>query len=149
MKHFKFPLEKILDYRKNIEDKKAEALYQSRTKKKDEEDILELIEEEKKNILKEDKREDSNTLNELTITSDYLNQLNNEIEKSENRIKDADKEVDKKLIDLKEASIEKKAVEKLREKKLMEHKTQLKKGERKQIDEIANRTHKIKGNGKS
>ena len=79
----------------------------------------------------------------------YLNQLNNEIEKSENRIKDADKEVDKKLIDLKEASIEKKAVEKLREKKLMEHKTQLKKGERKQIDEIANRTHKIKGNGKS
>jgi len=149
MKHFKFPLEKILDYRKNIEDKKAEALYQSRTKKKDEEDILELIEEEKKSILKEDKREDSNTLNELTISSDYLNQLNNEIEKSENRIKDADKEVDKKLIDLKEASIEKKAVEKLREKKLMEHKTQLKKGERKQIDEIANRTHKIKGNGKS
>ena len=149
MKHFKFPLEKILDYRKNIEDKKAEALYQSRTKKKDEEDILELIEEEKKNILKEDKREDSNTLNELTISSDYLNQLNNEIKKSENRIKDADKEVDKKLIDLKEASIEKKAVEKLREKKLIEHKTQLKKGERKQIDEIANRTHKIKGNGKS
>ncbi len=149
MKHFKFPLEKILDYRKNIEDKKAEALYQSRTKKKDEEDILELIEEEKKSILKEDKREDSNTLNELTISSDYLNQLNNEIEKSENRIKDADKEVDKKLIDLKEASIEKKAVEKLREKKLMEHKTQLKKGERKQIDEIANRAHKIKGNGKS
>ena len=144
MKHFKFPLEKILDYRKNIEDKKAEALYQSRTKKKDEEDILELIEEEKKSILKEDKREDSNTLNELTISSDYLNQLNNEIEKSENRIKDADKEVDKKLIDLKEASIEKKAVE-----KLMEHKTQLKKGERKQIDEIANRAHKIKGNGKS
>ena len=77
MKHFKFPLEKILDYRKNIEDKKAEALYQSRTKKKDEEDILELIEEEKKSILKEDKREDSNTLNELTISSDYLNQLNN------------------------------------------------------------------------
>ena len=31
----------------------------------------------------------------------------------------------------------------------MEHKTQLKKGERKQIDEIANRAHKIKGNGKS
>ena len=52
MKHFKFPLEKILDYRKNIEDKKAEALYQSRTKKKDEEDILELIEEEKKKYIK-------------------------------------------------------------------------------------------------
>ena len=149
MKHFKFPLEKILGYRKNIEDKKAEALYQSRIKKKDEEDILELIEEEKQNMLKGNERKKSNTLNQLTISSDYLNQLNNDIEKSENKIKDADKEVDEKLTDLKEASIDKKAVEKLRERKLIEHKAQLKKGEKKQIDDIANRTHKLKGNGKS
>ena len=81
------------------------------------------------------------TLNQLNIFTHYLLQLNDLIEKGEERVLDADTEVENKLDHLKKASREKKSVEKLRERKLGEHKTLEKREERKQTDEIANRSN--------
>ena len=143
-KQFKFPLEKVLDYRKNIENKKAEALNKIKIKKKSEEEILELIKKEKHIMLEDSKKIKKSDLNQLTISSNYLNQLNDKIKESQNRIKDVVKEVDQKLFDLKEASVDKRVVEKLKEKKLVEHKNLIKKFENKKNDDVASRIHKQK-----
>ena len=89
------------------------------------------------------------TLNQLNISTDYLLQLNAQIEKGEERVLDADTEVENKLEHLIEASKNKKVVEKLRERKLGEHKILEKKVERKQADEIANLNNINKRENKS
>jgi len=143
-KQFRFPLEKILDYKKNIEDIKAGELNRSREKKKKEEDKLKYIEDKKEEILIENDSQENMTINQLNIATDYLFQLNDQIEKGTAKVLDADTEVDNKLDNLNEASKDKKAVEKLRERKLSEHKIFKKKVERKKTDEIANRSNQIK-----
>ena len=139
-KQFRFPLEKVLDYKKNIEDLKAGELNHSRGKKKKEEEKLKSIEEKKQDTIIEDGSRKNMTLNQLNISTDYLLQLNAQIEKGEERVLDADTEVENKLEHLIEASKNKKVVEKLRERKLGEHKILEKKVERKKTDEIANRS---------
>ena len=148
-KQFRFPLEKVLDYKKNIEDLKAGELNHSRGKKKKEEEKLKSIEEKKQDTIIEDGSRKNMTLNQLNISTDYLLQLNAQIEKGEERVLDADTEVENKLEHLIEASKNKKVVEKLRERKLGEHKILEKKVERKQADEIANRNNINKRENKS
>ena len=143
-KQFRFPLEKVLDYKKNIEDLKAGELNRSREKKKIEEDKLKYIEDKKEETLIENDSQGNMTINQLNITTDYLFQLNDQLEKGTARVLDADTEVENKLGNLNEASKDKKAVEKLRERRLSEHKILKKKIERKKTDEIANRTNQIK-----
>jgi len=143
-KQFRFPLEKVLDYKKNIEDLKAGELNRSRKKKRKEEDKLKYIEDKKEGILIENDSQGNMTINQLNIATDYLLQLNDQLEKGAARVLDADTEVDNKLDNLNEASKNKKAVEKLRERKLSEYKILKKKVERKKTDEIANRSDQIK-----
>ena len=143
-KQFRFPLEKVLDYKKSIEDLKAGELNRSRDKKKTEEDKLKYIEDKKEEILIENDSQGNITINQLNITTDYLFQLNDQLEKGTARVLDANTEVENKLDNLNEASKDKKAVEKLRERKLSEHKILNKKVEIKKTDEIANRTDQIK-----
>ena len=139
-KQFRFPLEKVLNYKKNIEDLKAGELNRSREKKTKEEEKLKSIEEKKQDILIGDGSRENMTLNQLNISTDYLLQLNDQIDKGEERVLDAGTEVENKLDHLNEASQDKKAVEKLRDRKLGEHKILEKKVERKKADEIANRS---------
>jgi len=143
-KQFRFPLEKVLDYKKNIEDLKAGELNRSRKKKKEEEDKLKYFVDKKEEILIENDSQGNMTINQLNIATDYLLQLNDQLEKGAARVLDADTEVDNKLDNLNEASKNKKAVEKLRERKLREHNIMKKKVERKTTDEIANRSEQIK-----
>ena len=103
-------------------------------------EILKSIEEKKQDILIEDGSRGNMTLNQLNISTDYLLQLNDQIDKGEERVLDAGTEVENKLDHLNEASKDKKAVEKLRDRKLGEHKILKKKVERKKTDEIANRS---------
>ena len=84
------------------------------------------------------------TINQLNIATDYLLQLNDQLEKGTAKVLDADAKVENKLDNLNEASKNKKAVEKLRERKLREHNIMKKKVERKTTDEIANRSEQIK-----
>ena len=144
-KQFRFPLEKVLKYKKKIEDIKAEELNHSREKKKYEEEKLENIEKKKQNILIGDDSRKKMTLNQLNISTDYMLQLNDQIEKGEDRVLDADTKVEENLGHLNEASKDKKAVEKLRERKFSEDRVIEKRVERKQTDEIANRVNLTKG----
>jgi len=136
-KPFVFPLEKVLDYRKKIEHQKTEALSQSRKKKKELEKNLENIEDKKQIIINGNHKE--LTINQLSISTDYLTQINEDIEGEEHQINVAEKEIENRLGKLKSASKEKKAVEKLKERKFDEHKKNMKKLDRKKTDEIANR----------
>ena len=72
-------------------------------------------------------------------------ELNDQIEKREERVLDAGTEVENKLDHLNEASKDKKAVENLRERKFSEHRVLEKRVERKQTDEIANRVNLTRG----
>jgi len=143
-KQFRFPLEKVLDYKKNIEDLKAGELNRSRKKKKEEEDKLKYFVDKKEEILIENDSQGNMTINQLNIATDYLLQLNDQLEKGTAKVLDADAKVENKLDNLNEASKNKKAVEKLRERKLREHNIMKKKVERKTTDEIANRSEQIK-----
>jgi flagellar FliJ protein len=136
-KTFLFPLEKVLDYRKKIENQKTEALSQSRKKKKELEKNLENIEDKKQLII--NGNHEKLTVNQLSISTDYLNQINKEIEGEEHQINVAEKEIENRLGKLKSASKDKKAVEKLKERKFDEHKKNIKRYDRKKTDEIANR----------
>ena len=148
-KQFKFPLEKVLDYKRKIENLRAEELGNSKNKKKKEEENLESIERIKNDVLNGKNSRGKMTLNQLNISTDYLHQLNEQIEKGENRVTEAETEVEENLDHLTEASKDKKAVEKLRERKLSEHKILAKRSERKQTDEIANRNNQNKRENKS
>ena len=92
-KQFRFPLEKVLNYKKKIEDIKAEELNHSREKKKYEEEKLENIEKKKQNILIGDDSRKKMTLNQLNISTDYMLQLNDQIEKGYNIFYDSQVEV--------------------------------------------------------
>ncbi len=148
-KQFQFPLEKVLDYKRKMEDLRSEELNHSRKKKKNEEENLDSIEKIKNDVLNGENSREIMTVNQLNISTDYLNQLNDQIVRGENRVLEAETEVEENLGHLTEASKDKKAVEKLRERKLNEHKIVEKRRERKQTDEIANRGNLTKREIKS
>jgi len=136
-KQYQFSLGRVFSYRKKVEDLKAEDLARSKIRKKNEEEKLDNIEKIKHNILDEKNPPENMTLNQLQISSDYILQLDDQIEDVEKRVLEAETEVKESLDELSNASKDKKAVEKLLERRAKERKTLEKKMEMKKIDEIA------------
>jgi len=136
-KQYHFSLGRVFSYRKKVEDLKAEDLARSKIRKINEEEKLDNIEKIKHNILDEKNPPENMTLNQLQISSDYILQLDDQIEDVEKRVLEAETEVKENLDELSNASKDKKAVEKLLERRAKERKTLEKKMEMKKIDEIA------------
>jgi len=136
-KQYQFSLGRVFSYRKKVEDLKAEDLARSKIRKINEEEKLDNIEKIKHNILDEKNPPENMTLNQLQISSDYILQLDDQIEDVEKRVLEAETEVKENLDELSNASKDKKAVEKLLERRAKERKTLEKKMEMKKIDEIA------------
>jgi len=136
-KQHQFSLGRVFSYRKKVEDLKAEDLARSKIRKINEEEKLDNIEKIKHNILDEKNPPENMTLNQLQISSDYILQLDDQIEDVEKRVLEAETEVKENLDELSNASKDKKAVEKLLERRAKERKTLEKKMEMKKIDEIA------------
>jgi len=136
-KQYQFSLGRVFSYRKKVEDLKAEDLARSKIRKINEEEKLDNIEKIKHNILDEKNPPENMTLNQLQISSDYILQLDDQIEDVEKRVLEAETEVKESLDELSNASKDKKAVEKLLERRAKERKTLEKKMEMKKIDEIA------------
>lgn len=144
-KQFQFSLGRVFNYRKKVEDLKAEDLARSKIRKKNEEEKLDNIEKTKHDILDKKKPLENMTLNQLQISSDYILQLDDQIEDVEKRVLEAETEVKENLDELSNASKDKKAVEKLLERGARERKTLEKKMEMKKIDEIASRGNLNRG----
>tara|TARA_B100001123_G_C15345850_1_gene1037105 strand:+ start:14170 stop:14619 length:450 start_codon:yes stop_codon:yes gene_type:complete len=144
-KQFQFSLGRVFNYRKKVEDLKAEDLARSKIRKKNEEEKLDNIEKIKHDILDREDPLENMTLNQLQISSDYILQLDDQIDDVEKRVLEAKTEVKENLDQLSNASKDKKAVEKLLERRVKERKTLEKKLEMKKIDEIAIRRDLNKG----
>lgn len=144
-KQFQSSLGRVFNYRKKVEDLKAEDLAHSKIRKKNEEEKLDNIEKIKHDILDGESPLENMTLNQLQISSDYILQLDDQIEDVEKRVLEAETEVKENLDQLSNASKDKKAVEKILERRAKEHKTLEKKLEMKKIDEVASRGNLNRG----
>ncbi len=149
-KAFKFPLQKILDIRKSLEERKAIELSQAKTELKRQQEKLENLNRIKQEALKtaiEKQVETKNlTVNDLKLNSDYVDQISQQINGQLKNVDKTESEVEKKREDLLTAAREKKAVEKLKEKKLDSYRRKKTKKDNKLESELAIRISK-KNNG--
>ena len=119
VKIFRFPLQKVLDVRQTIENSKAIALSRSQIQLSSDKAKLKNLNTKKDTYL--DSGTNSNSmhlalsLNDLKISTDYINQLNNMIQNQTGEVEKSNQIVDKDRNVLIEASRDKKVVEKLKE----------------------------------
>jgi len=125
-KSFSFSLEKIIDVRKNIENKKAVELNKSKIVLKKKQNELDKLKGEKEkaihNTLFNNEKTDKLNINKLKINNDYLSQLNKNIESQKKNVNTSNKFVQENRNKLLFASKEKKVLEKLKEKAQLNYK---------------------------
>jgi len=140
-KSFHFPLQKVLKFKKTIEDIQAIALKKSQLSLDKENGYLNDLAQKKENLLNVKEDDDINSenlsLNKLQISSDYVSQLNDKISSQVKVVEKSYEIVDKERDDLIEVSKNKKIVEKLRERKLTSYLKNNRKKEMTKESEIA------------
>ncbi len=149
-KSFHFPLQKVLEFKKTIEDTQAIALKKSQLSLDKESGHLNNLTQKKDALLnvKEDDciNSENLSLNKLQISSDYVSQLNDKISSQVQVVEKSNEIVDKERDDLIEASKNKKIVEKLREHQLTDYKINNRKKETTEESEVALRVVSKKKN---
>ena len=138
-KKFKFPLENILKYRKNLQDNRILVLHNTKLTLKTEEQKLSEIEHNKQETLENGKIKQPQEINLLKrkIFHEYVNQINDNITKQNHTVDNSKLKVQKATNDLNEETKRKKILEKLREKHLEEFKIDLRRQEEKDGSEVA------------
>ncbi len=122
-KSFKFPLQKVLEYRQKAEDLKAINLQKSKNILIEKQNQHNSLVQQKNQALDQDKLEKSQQISivALKISKDYISQISDNIDKKKEEIKISDKNVDKDRKILLKATKEKKIVENLRERKFVDY----------------------------
>ena len=134
-KGFQFPLQKVLEYRESQKNAEAMNLSKSKSKLANEQGKMNQMEQEKGKAINGKSSGKSVTILNLRLSSDYIVQINNDIEKQGEVVKSTEDivEIDRqKLLD---AAKEHQAVEILRDKQKANFNKELKKRELKQNDE--------------
>lgn len=137
MVDFNFRLEKVLNYKKTIEDYKKNQYGMVQKKLFDEEDKLFKF-NEYKNIVKTEKNKNITKTNigNLAMYNNYINDLSRKIKLQEQIVNKTKKDVEEAKEEMITAVKEKKTFEKLKEQEYEEYLEQLKRDEEKQIDAI-------------
>jgi len=142
-KSYSFSLQKVFDYRKRVEEKKAIDLSRDRMNLNQKMNEFDLLEEKKEQALdnKNNKSQimEKLDLNNLKIRKDYIVQINKELTSQAQKVEDANIQVDKSRDKLVQATKEKKMLEKLNERKFAEYKKEEKLVQSKKDDEVAGR----------
>ncbi|MCF6463338.1 flagellar export protein FliJ [Clostridium sp. Cult1] len=136
---FNFRLEKVLNYKKTIEDlKKSQyGIVQQRLNK--EENRLDDYVKFKKNLLNEkDLSVMKTSVGNLAMYSNYINHVNTRIKKQEELVTKVQKELEETKEEMVTAVKEKKIFEKLKENEYEKYLYEIKKEEEKQNDTIVN-----------
>jgi flagellar FliJ protein len=137
-KSFQFPLQKVLNYRKSVEDKCVITLKRSQTALQQAEETLQAMEHTKDYFLDEQTGKTAHvSLAELQVSTDYLKQINNMIDRQTIEVVKSEKTVEKDRAVLLNAAKERKITEKLRENKFAEYVTDSRKKELLANSEIA------------
>ena len=139
MKRRKFPLESVLNYRRNIEEQAITELKQVQTVLEREERRLNLLESVWRKSAEDLKKKQSTVSDprEILLYHHFLRQMALEIETQQQRMAEVDQEYNDRREILLDAAKGKKIIEKLKEKQEELMKTQDKKKDRKAMDESA------------
>jgi len=137
-KAFRFSLQKVLNYRKSVEDKCVIVLKRSQSALNQAEETLHRMEHTKSYFLSE-QAENARpvSLAELQISTDYLNQMNGMIDRQAVEVTRSEKAVEKDRKVLLGAAKERKITEKLRERQQSEYRIDSRKKELLAQSEIA------------
>jgi flagellar FliJ protein len=136
-----FPLQKVLEYRKHLENMRAVELGKKKAEHLKAEEELHALKQRKEEMLKEASKEISESpkinLVRLKVQKEYLESLSTRIGKQKEDVRHLEKEVEKRREALNGAVKERKMVEKLKEKFSERAKAEARHKEEIKIDEVA------------
>ncbi len=142
-KAFNFPLNKVLNYRQNVEDTRGVILKKSMTVLEKEQEKLNNLVDLKNIILNEEIDEDQSnrtqTVAAFLQTIDYIIQLNEKIDSQSDNVNKSSMSVKKNRDELIQALKDRKSLEKLKEKYLLAYRKVIRKKELAKENEVAAR----------
>lgn len=134
---YNFKLEKVLNYKENIESVKKGEYGEVSSKLKNAENKLSKYQNNKANLIDEKNSINTNTnIGNLKIYGEYIKSINKDIKKQEELVFNINKELKKTQEELMEAMQEKKTLEKLKEKDYDEFVKEANKDEEKIVDAL-------------
>lgn len=136
MAKFNFKLEKVLNYKKTVEDSKKSKFGMVKRKLHEEEALLNNFNEYKKSLLNEKNNHVKLKVGHLAMYNTYINELNNKIKQQQQKVKETEVELEKAKEEMIIAMQEKKMFEKLKENEYERFSYNLKKQEEKLNDTI-------------
>lgn len=138
---FNFSLQKLLEFRDRKETSRSNEFKHTHNELELEKQRLLDIQERKIRMLQESADDDHNSgsisLNQIKLTSSYVDQLSDEIDAQERRVEGSEQKMESAREELIVASKDKMIIEQLREKHVSEHAKQAMKFERIQESETA------------
>ncbi len=143
MAAFSFRLQKVLNYKQQVEDQKKQELFHLLKIFYEEEKVLHRLNELLLQTLSEfeTKQEGDLDIQELLFYSAYIARVNREIEAQREKLVKLAHKIEKKRGEVIEASKERKILEQLREKKYKEFQRTEGRREQKFLDEIGNNAY--------
>ncbi|MBN4081296.1 flagellar export protein FliJ [Caldithrix abyssi] len=137
---FQFPLQKVLDLRKTLEETQATILSKVKIGLMQEEEKLTQMKQEKESALaKNGHHNKDRTLTQLKIATNYIVQLGEQVDDQHKKVQVSSQAVEEEREKLLGATRDKKVLENLRERKKHSFRLKIKKEEIKKIDESASR----------
>jgi len=136
MAKFSFPLQRVLDVRKHLENQKAQELSIVRNKMHYEQQQLNEMKEKKLGQMVTREKGTVN-MSEVFSRMAYVGQINKQISEQQKKMNSTQREIEKKRAVLNEAVKERKAVEILKEKHRLEFKKQENREYAKRENEVA------------
>lgn len=144
MKKFRFRLQKVMEVKEEVEKQRMLELVEAKkcvSQEKEELERLQIRNRECWEKIEERKTEDRINPVEMNLYYCYLRKLGNEIDLQNNRVQDAENEMEKRRRILLDASKERKILEKLKERKYTAYRSEMLKMEQDFFDDIANTKH--------
>ncbi len=134
---FDFKLEKVLDYRENIEKKSKEEFSQILAIYNREKEELEKLNFKKQIIQNKEYTKNLKTANDLRIYQRYLMYIEKSIEEKIHDLENAEKELEKSRLNLIKSTKDKKIIEILKENAFEDYLSEENRIEQKNLDDIA------------
>ncbi len=136
MAKFSFPLQRVLDVRKHLENQKAQELSIARNKMHHEQQQMNEMKEKKQGQMVTPEKGTVN-MSEVFARMAYVGQINKQISEQQKKMNATQREIEKKRAILNEAVKERKAVEILKDKHRLEFKKQENREYAKRENEVA------------
>lgn len=138
MKKFRFSLEKVLDYKTQVEDNLKNEHAQAVKRVTDQEKVIAGLEKEfgQCRVTFEEKKKEGCVLYDLQVYENYLSRINRQIRQEKEVLTRFKVEAEKKRQLVVAAKVETSSIEKLKEKKVQEYNKEMQKSDEQFIEEF-------------